>query len=200
MGQTTLRKADVEAKLTDKESKFIYEYCIDFNGTRAAIAAGYSEKCAQIQASKLLAKPHIAKAVGKIRNDDLVHLQLTREEILNQLYYCCTRDAMDFMDEKTGKIQTDVRKLTKRARNTIDGIKQTVKSWTDGDGNTHEEIVTELKLVGKASAIDMAMKHKGLFAAEKHELMIGLDFTKMADHLEPINVIESRIKAIEEQP
>lgn len=52
-----------EKKLTVKEQLFITEYCIDFNGTRAAIAAGYSKKSACEIASENLRKPHIRKNV-----------------------------------------------------------------------------------------------------------------------------------------
>ena len=38
---------------------------LSFNGTKAAIAAGYSPKTARIQASVLLAKPNIREEVNK---------------------------------------------------------------------------------------------------------------------------------------
>ena len=38
-----------EQKLTEKQKRFCEEYIIDWNGTRAAIAAGYSKKTAKEQ-------------------------------------------------------------------------------------------------------------------------------------------------------
>jgi len=49
--------------LNDKQSRFIDEYLIDSNATRAAIAAGYSEKTARSTACKLLQVPEIAAEV-----------------------------------------------------------------------------------------------------------------------------------------
>ena len=46
--------------LTNKQRRFCEEYVIDWNGTRAAIAAGYSEKSAREQASQNLTKLNIA--------------------------------------------------------------------------------------------------------------------------------------------
>lgn len=200
MGSTKLRKTEVnESKLNDKQHKFVMEYCIDFNAQRAAISAGYAEGSAGVTGARLLTIPHVAKAIGKIRNDDLVHLQLTREEVLKQLYYCCTRSAEDFCDDQ-GKIITDVRKLTKRACNAIDGLKQTVKSWTDENGEVHEEVITELKLVPKAAAIDMAMKHKGLFAPTKSEVTVGVfNWDMLASGPNQDSIIEAEVRKMESQ-
>ncbi len=52
-------------KLTDKQKRFVDEYVIDFNGTQAAIRAGYSKHTAKEQASQHLTKPHIQEAVQK---------------------------------------------------------------------------------------------------------------------------------------
>jgi len=45
--------------LTDQQKKFIEEYLIDFNATKAAIRAGYSEVSARSQASQLLSNEEI---------------------------------------------------------------------------------------------------------------------------------------------
>lgn len=49
----------LEKLLTDKQTLFVFEYLRDFNGTQAAIRAGYEEKSAAGQAWKLLRKPEI---------------------------------------------------------------------------------------------------------------------------------------------
>lgn len=53
--------------LSVKEAIFVDEYCIHGNGTKAAIAAGYSEKTATQQASRLLTKVHISRAIEERR-------------------------------------------------------------------------------------------------------------------------------------
>ena len=50
-------------KLTAKQQMFVKEYLKDFNGTQAAIRAGYSSKYARCTASEYLAKPNIQAAV-----------------------------------------------------------------------------------------------------------------------------------------
>ena len=56
-------------KLTDKQKKFCEEYVIDWNATRAAKVAGYSEHTAQVIGSENLSKPIIADYIEHIQKD-----------------------------------------------------------------------------------------------------------------------------------
>jgi len=47
-----------------QQQRFVDEYLIDAHATNAAIRAGYSKRTARIQASALLAKPHIKAAIA----------------------------------------------------------------------------------------------------------------------------------------
>lgn len=63
-------KSAIDA-LNDMQRAFLYEYMIDLNAYRACIRAGYSEKTADSQSSRLLAHPKIQRAfkeIVKIRN------------------------------------------------------------------------------------------------------------------------------------
>ena len=53
------------SELTEKQIAFSREYIIDYNATQAAKRAGYSEKTAYAQGSKLLKKTEIKEAVAK---------------------------------------------------------------------------------------------------------------------------------------
>ena len=55
--------------LTDKQKRFCEEYVVDWNATRSAIAAGYSEKTAYSIGQENLKKPEIEEYIGKIKND-----------------------------------------------------------------------------------------------------------------------------------
>lgn len=161
-------------KLSLKELRFVSEYLACMDPCVAAVKAGYSKPMGK----KLLANPIIAKMIAYEDQKTCEKLELSREEILLQLYYCVTRNAADFCDED-GKIITDVRFLSERARNTIDSIEQDV--YYDMEGN--QCLKTRLKLVPKATALDMAMKHKGLFAPQQVDLALSnrpvLDWSKL---------------------
>ena len=55
--------------LNDRQYAFVQAYSRDPNGTRAAIAAGYSEATAASQASDLLKLPKVSEALTLIRNE-----------------------------------------------------------------------------------------------------------------------------------
>lgn len=58
-----------DIKLTDKEDRFCYEYCIDFNATQAAIRAGYSEKTARAIGYENLTKPRIQRKISAMKSN-----------------------------------------------------------------------------------------------------------------------------------
>lgn len=56
-------------ELTDKQRRFCEEYVIDWNATRAATAAGYSEKTAAVIGGENLRKPYIQEYIEGIQKD-----------------------------------------------------------------------------------------------------------------------------------
>ena len=56
-------------KLTPKAQRFIDEYCVDMNGTQAAIRAGYSKRSARQIADQNLSKHDIREAIMKRRKE-----------------------------------------------------------------------------------------------------------------------------------
>lgn len=58
----------MSTKLTHKQKIFCKEFLLDFNATRAAIAAGYSKKTARQIGSENLTKPYIQAEIDKIRS------------------------------------------------------------------------------------------------------------------------------------
>ena len=148
--------------LNPRQRRFVEEYVIDCNASRAAKVAGY--KTGPTIGSILLATPAVA-AVVKQKLDALREkCELTAEMVLEQLIYGVTRDGKDFVD-KNGRIQTNLNVLPRRVTAMIDSIEQEVSY--DGEGN--EKVKTKLRLVSKATCIELAMKHKGLFEPERHQ-------------------------------
>lgn len=71
--------------LSNKQLKFIEEYLIDLNGTKAAIRAGYSRKTAQEQSSRLLSKVMVSEEIAKRQAVASNNCELTKEAKLNYL-------------------------------------------------------------------------------------------------------------------
>ena len=72
-------------KRDQRYERFCKEYVIDLNGTRAAIAAGYSKKTARSKASQLLTKVNIKARIAELQNDTGKKLDLTAEIVLAEL-------------------------------------------------------------------------------------------------------------------
>lgn len=74
------------AKLTDKQRSFIEHYCSNgFNATQAAISAGYSEKTAQEQSSRLLSNVIISDAIQLFMGKATKKALITTEDIVKRL-------------------------------------------------------------------------------------------------------------------
>lgn len=62
-------------KLTSKQKRFCEEYIIDCNATQAAIRAGYSERTANEQGARLLAKvsiqEYVKELLEKVKSDKI---------------------------------------------------------------------------------------------------------------------------------
>lgn len=54
--------------LTPRQQRFVSEYLIDLNATQAAIRAGYSEKTAAEQASRLLTNVKVQETIAEARS------------------------------------------------------------------------------------------------------------------------------------
>lgn len=68
--------------LTPKQELFCQEYIVDYNGTQAAKRAGYAEKTAAVQASRLLKNANVLSRVRAIQKERLDKLALTQESVL----------------------------------------------------------------------------------------------------------------------
>jgi phage terminase small subunit len=68
-----------------QQDRFTREYLKDLNGTRAAIAAGYSPRTAKEQAHGLLTRPHIARQVALLQQRRLDRLDVRADHVLEGL-------------------------------------------------------------------------------------------------------------------
>lgn len=84
--------------LTPKELRFVDEYIIDWNGSGAAVRAGYSPKTARQTASKLLTKANVQAAV-QARMDALsLKSEITVEEVRRDLIAIKEADPRELID------------------------------------------------------------------------------------------------------
>lgn len=82
-----------------KHEIFCKEYIVDLNGNQAAIRAGYSEKTARIQASKLLTNPNISARIEELKVARIEKVEVEAEWVIKELIdvYKCCREAEPVM-------------------------------------------------------------------------------------------------------
>lgn len=84
--------------MTPQEFRFVSEYCVDLNGTQAAIRAGYAEKAAGQQASALLKRPHIKAAVTEHLENCRIKSEITVEAILRRWWEIANADVNELVE------------------------------------------------------------------------------------------------------
>lgn len=146
--------------LTDKQQAFVNEYMIDFNGTQAAIRAGFNPKSARTTASDMLAKPNIAAAVARARAKQDRRTGITADRVLQELARLAFVDARRLIDNDTGEIKPGASDDDSAA---ISSVK--VKIIPTEDGNIIER---EVKMHDKIKALDLLSKHLGITDAQRN--------------------------------
>lgn len=93
------------AKLTAKQEFFCKEYLIDLNATQAAMRAGYSEKTANEQGSRLLANVKVQRRIKELKDARSERTQIDADWLLRQLGEEALADVADLYDEATGALK-----------------------------------------------------------------------------------------------
>ncbi|CAB3972282.1 terminase small subunit [Burkholderia aenigmatica] len=75
----------VPRPLQAKMQRFVDEYLVDLNATQAAIRAGYAERSAQEQASRLLARPDVANAVQEAKARRAARVEINQDRVVLEL-------------------------------------------------------------------------------------------------------------------
>lgn len=164
-------RARDEGGLLPTERMFVEHYMISMRATPAAILAGYSVRNAASIASDLLRKPHIAREIERLQAERLVRLRLMQDEALLELralvlsdldHYrrqgdrIVTRDGVEALENPEGTISVPrTRALSK--------IKLKSRTYMDEDETMVTEHETDIAVHSKTSALDMYMKHLGMF-------------------------------------
>ena len=158
-----------------KQSAFCREYVLDYNGTQAAIRAGYSKKTANEQAAQLLAKLSTQKEIqwreSLLENKVIV----TKDKILRELSLIGFANLADHVtiDDTTGCVQAiGIDSLPVGASRAVKKVKErrVIKSTASGDEVL--ESTFEFELHDKQTALVNMGKELGMFR-EKHEVDVN---------------------------
>lgn len=84
--------------LTPKQARFVQEYLIDLNATQAAVRAGYSERTACEQGSRLLANVKVQTALQAAMQARQARTEVTQDYVIGKLVEIADKAASDCQD------------------------------------------------------------------------------------------------------
>lgn len=155
-------------RLNEKESRFVWEYLIEANGTTAAIRAGYSERSAYSTANRLLKKADVAAALGAVRRGLEDRTKITVEMVVEELGRIAFSDPGEVAHwDATGVDLFDSDSLPERVRRTIKRVtvkrKRKLEMGIDGRPEPWEVEESSFELHDKVSALDRLAKRLGMY-------------------------------------
>lgn len=162
--------ADV-GTLTPKQELFCNEYLVDFNATRAAKAAGYSEDTAYSIGSENLRKPELQARIQALRDGIGKSFNITRERIAQEYARIAFFDIRKIYEGENLKPMDAISDDEAAA---IGGVKRSVTTFGDED-NGGEKVSVEVKIWDKKGALDSLCKLMGYNEPDKM-LVQGLKF------------------------
>jgi phage terminase small subunit len=144
-------------KLTPRQKRFVEEYLVDLNATRAAIRAGYSAKRASEIAHQLLQKTTVQKAVSEAMRAREKRTEITQDRVLREYARLAFFDPRKFFDEN-GALRPVVTldEDTAAALAGMDVVE--IGNETVGFGQ-----IRKLKLADRKGALDSLARHLGMF-------------------------------------
>jgi len=151
-------------KISDKQKTFCVEYVKDFNGTQAAIRAGYSRKTANEQASRLLAKVSIQQELDRWRERIEKETLLTIDQIINELCIIAFSTIEDYLEIADKGVMTlkNLEDVPEKARRAIESISEGRAASKNSAGSKILAYKFRLKLYNKVKALELLCKFKGL--------------------------------------
>lgn len=161
-------------RLTNMELMFVNEMAADkkFNATSAARKAGY--KAASVAGNKLLKKPKIKAALGKVLYERLDRCEVTQDEVLQYIHRVVFFNPLDYFSYgEDGKWNiSDPDSIPREIGCMIEKVRG--RRTTNEDGSVEEWF--EVELVSKSVAMGLLAKHCGI---DQGDVLLRLDFNTM---------------------
>lgn len=145
----------IEYDINQKQRRFIEEYLKDYNGTQAAIRAGYSSKSAVVHACRMLINDNIKKYLRK-RQDELVEdIKLDQLKTLREITKIAFFDPRKFFDEH-GNLK-EIKDLGDEEAAALAGFEVIMRKNMD-----EWDTIDKIKFTDRKSALELLATIQGL--------------------------------------
>lgn len=144
------------AKLTDRQQQFVDQYLIDLNATKAAIRAGYKEKTAQEQGSRLLSNVMVQNAIQERMKEREQRTEITQDRVLQQLAKIAFHDITKF-------VTWDENGVDIKPSDEMDGTIIAEVGEDITDFGEYKRIKKKVKMPDRIKALELLGRHTGAF-------------------------------------
>lgn len=160
------KKIPGKKKLTEKEECFCREFLVDLNGTAAARRCKYSNHTASAISSENLRKPHIRARIAELRTA-LGYDNNLAQRVVDELTRIGMSNIQDYLNaDNTPK---DFSTIDRELASAISGVKKSVTTFGDGEGNEGKKEVLEFKMWDKPAALEKLGRHLGIFELDNKQ-------------------------------
>ena len=156
-------------QVAERYLAFAREYVVDMNGTRAAIAAGYSPKSAASIASSLLNVPKVQEYIRMLLAERGAKLDLNAERVLSELVKIGFSNIADYITIDGSQARIDLSKVTREKAAVIQELttdtlgENRAEATAEGDAPLTTTVRTKLKLADKLRALDLLGRYLKLY-------------------------------------
>ncbi|WP_265411135.1 terminase small subunit [Bacillus thuringiensis] len=158
-----------DEELSEKERLFCLYYVKYFNGTQAALKAGYSKDGAHVQASRLLRRERVSSYIKELKGELIGNVFVEAMDVLNEYIKIAFADITNYVAFGKREIEVDV------------GENTTV----DKDGNEITETLTESRMINYVDLQD-------------HEMVDGSIITEVKQGRDGISIkLADKMKALD---
>lgn len=178
-------------RLSQKKRLFCREFIVDLCGKRAAIRAGYSEKTAESQASRLLSTVKVQVEIQKMMDERSKRTEITADNVLKELATMGFSNIRDFAKWHGQNVRfVDSDELTESQAACISEVSQT---------ETLHGGSFKIKLHDKKGSLELLGKHLKLFGAEQPlDINVNIEIERLSDDelIERIERVAERANAL----
>jgi len=157
--------------LTARQSRFVDEYLKDLNGTQAAIRAGYSERTANEQSARLLAKVSVQQAVESRKAQRCERTKIDADYVLHRLVEIDQMDVLDILSDD-GSLRP-IREWPSAWRRYLSGMDLSEIWGMDGDDREQIGVLKKIKWPDKVKNLELLGKHVDVQAWRERQEITG---------------------------
>ena len=145
--------------LTARQSRFVEEYLVDLNATRAAVRAGYSTRSADKLGARLVAKGGVAAAIRVAISERTARTQVSQDSVIDELVKLAFSNIRDLVCWGPDGVRVrDSGLLAQHTSVTVAEVSHV--STTSGSS-------TKVRLHDKVAALRLLGHHLGMFGKER---------------------------------